>query len=171
MIFRYAVWIEIPPEVVDFLRGFYLRKTGKGISVRSVHLSILWPFFLNEKTDEKTIFDKFKSILVDSFEAKLLKFLVWEQKNKKILVVVVEPRERFKKIFNEVLAKLRDDIVFDKSVFSEGKLPEFLPHITIDYNFADSEDGGNEGELGKCFFTVDKMNLYREEERGKWIKV
>ena len=114
--------------------------------------------------------EKVRNILFESFEARLSKLSVWEQKDKKILVVEVEPKEKFQKIFGEVLLALRSDIVFDKSVFSEGLLPNFLPHITIDYDFNGDVSKLDKQELIKCFFAVDKMGLYREEERGRWIK-
>ena len=168
---RYAVWIELPFEMVELLRDFYIKKSGKKLPVKNLHLSILWPFYLNAGVTEEIILEKLKNILFENFEAKLLKLLVWEQKNKKILVVEMEPKSKFQKIFGEILMVLRKDIVFDKSVFSEGLLPDFLPHITLNYNFDGDISGWNEQELGKYSFTVDKIGLYREEERGKWLKV
>ncbi|KKR67333.1 MAG: hypothetical protein UU09_C0032G0015 [Microgenomates group bacterium GW2011_GWA2_40_6] len=155
---RYAVWVEVP------------QKIGLISKVKTPHLSILWPFFLNTGVTEKNILEKVRNILFESFEARLSKLSVWEQKDKKILVVEVEPKEKFQKIFGEVLLALRSDIVFDKSVFSEGLLPNFLPHITIDYDFNGDVSKLDKQELIKCFFAVDKMGLYREEERGRWIK-
>lgn len=156
---RYAVWVEVP------------QKIGLISKVKTPHLSILWPFYLNAGVAKETILKKIKNISFESFEARLSKLSVWEQKDKKILVVEVEPKDKFQKIFGEVLLVLRSDIVFDKSVFSEGLLPSFLPHITLNYNFDGDMLGWDEQGLNKYSFTVDSIGLYREEERGKWVKV
>ena len=156
MIFRYAVWVDVPPKIVQITK------------VKTPHLSILWPFFLNSGVTEKTILKNIKNISFDSFEAKLSKLSVWVQKNKKILVVEVEPQKTFQKIFGEVLLILRSDIVFDKSVFSDGLLPSFLPHITLDYDFKGAVEEVNSKE---SIFEVSKIGLFREEEGGKWVKV
>jgi len=154
---RYAVWVEVP------------QKIGLISKVKTPHLSILWPFFLNTGVTEKKILEKVRNISFESFEVRLSKLSVWEQKNKKILVVEVEPKEKFQKIFGEVLLALRSDIVFDKSVFSEGLLPSFLPHITIDYDFKREISTLQNQELNETF-PAEKVDLYREEEKGKWIK-
>jgi 2'-5' RNA ligase len=156
---RYAVWVEVAPEIKEYFKSF---------PVKNLHLSILWPFFINSGVAEEAILKKIKNISFECFEAKLSKSLVWEQKNKKILVVEVEPKEKFQKIFGEVLLTLRSDILFDKSVFSEGLLPSFLPHITIDYDFKGKIEEIN---LKESVFKVSEVDLYREEERGKWVRV
>ncbi|MEK7527870.1 MAG: hypothetical protein AAB574_02550 [Patescibacteria group bacterium] len=167
---RYAVWVEIPLATVDFLKSFYLKKSGKDLTIENLHLSILWPFFINNGVTEETILEKIKNISVGNFEARLSKLLVLEQKNKKILAAEVEPKEKFQKIFGEVLMSLRNGIVFDKSVFSEGILPSFLPHVTIDYDFNGDMSTLQKQELDETFL-VEKVDLYREEGEGRWVKI
>lgn len=158
MISRYAVWVEVPQNI------------GLVTKVKTPHLSILWPFFLNDKTREKTIKNKLKNISIDSFEARLSRLSVWEQKDKKILVVEVDPKDKFQKIFGGVLLALRSEIMFDKSVFSEGLLPSFSPHITVDYDFNGEISTLQKLKLNKTFL-VEEVDLYREEGEGEWVKV
>ena len=47
---------------------------------------------------------------------------------------------------------LRNGIVFDKSVFSEGILPSFLPHVTIDYDFNGDMSTLQKQELDETFW-------------------
>jgi len=160
---RYFVAIKVVSETVEELKKFYRDNFSTELSVKNVHLTLVAPFFLKESSDEDELVKKVKEIKVYPFTAKLTGLDFFEQKGRKILYTKAEPENNFLELAERVKIALKSSVEMDIGPYTNGIVPIFKAHVTLDYDF---------GEIipetfFDILFPVKKISLFKEES-GTW---
>jgi hypothetical protein len=132
---RYLLAITLPSSVETALRDSYLQVFGKPLPVRTLHCTFIPPFVLKKGQTLVSL----KALLKDtpplieqfSFGAPGLFVL----KSRKIAYVQVLPSEPLQKIYDSIIEATKPIVDIETKAFKDNKLPAYLPHVTLNYNF------------------------------------
>jgi len=160
---RYFIAIKIVPEIVVKLKDFYKDNFLTELPVKNFHLTLVAPFFIKEGFSEDEVLGKIKEVKVYPFTAKFIGLDCFEQKGRNILYAKAEPEIEFKELWEKCNTVLRDLIEFDTLPYSEGKVPVFKAHATLDYDFREIIPEN----FPEISFDVEKIVVFKEEN-GVW---
>lgn len=132
---KYAVVYRVPNYVNTVLAGAYERCVGRSLPVTSPHISMSFPFYLNDGYGEEWLSRAINLVHFLEIGAWLSEVSYFSQQNKKILYASVEPFASFYSLHLQVSQAIRPGAHYDVTVFDGGVLPSFLPHLTLDYDF------------------------------------
>jgi 2'-5' RNA ligase len=169
---RYILAFPIPQSVTDELNQLYFSVTRQNIPVHFLHTSYLSPFWLKSSSSPKTILQTINTLKFPPFTAQAVSFAVFKQATR-ILHLTLTPKHSFQMIRDLLLEKISDQIKFDRGIFLNKKLPDYKPHITLDYDWHLEEsllDSLNQN-AGRFKFPVDTINLYSEQKKWLWNQI
>lgn len=164
---RYFIATSLPKECVEKLDQICIQITGHPSPVHFHHITIVSPFMIKNGSTVDNVFGVIKSIHFDSFEALFGKIDVFTQHDRKILHVEIEPAEIFERLHERYGSAIAPYVELDTSPFTNGVIPQYRAHTTIDYNVENvSSELINQKFDEK--WTVDSCHVYKEITQGTW---
>lgn len=163
---RYLIAILLPQDLEQKLRAAYLAAYKTACKVKTLHLTLIPPFTLQSE-------DKIAQIQM--YLSKLPRFRqaftvdtpnVFVQYKRKILYLPVLPPKPVKTLYDELSHQYQNHMDIDVSKYSNRKVPEFVPHITLAYNFKGDH---NILKFPNESFTLPKPELLKEQSPGVWL--
>ena len=128
-------------------------------------MSLLAPFFLKDGRRETEILSKIKEVVIIPFKARFSSLGLFEQRERKFLHALIEPADECGELAQRLSVALEVMIEIDTSPYTNGVIPSFEAHVTLDYNF--------EGEIPKTVpeveFVVEKVAVFKGEN-GEWVE-
>ena len=169
---KYTVVYVIPEDICLLLEEKCRRATGKDLPTHNLHISFTFSFFLKEGYGEAWLLRQVKENAFEPISAWLTSFETFSQLNKKILYVRVEPFEELVNLQKQIIGSIQAGVEVDLTVYSDRVVPEFVPHISLDYEFAGDETILNRlrAEKAHAWFEVDTLTVIRMEGE-KWEEV
>ena len=84
----------------------------------------------------------------------------------------MEPFEELVNLQKQIIGSIQAGVEVDLTVYSDRVVPEFVPHISLDYEFAGDETILNRlrAEKAHAWFEVDTLTVIRMEGE-KWEEV
>lgn len=161
---RYFVAIKINPEIIEKLRSFYRDNFLGELPVKNLHLTLIAPFFIKEGQEESEIIKKIKEVKLCPFTAKFTGLDFFEQKGRKILYAKADPEIEFKELSERLKILIDDLIEMDIGPYTDGTVPSFKAHVTLDYDFRETIPK----KIYELPFQVEEMFLFKEEN-GVWL--
>jgi 2'-5' RNA ligase len=130
---RYLI-ASLPDQSTDTLiRHIYRQAFAKACPVRTLHLTIIPPF-LTDHLNISPIQESLASI--STFPSALTATAPQIfNRHRQILHFPLEPKEILGQIYQTLFTQIKPLITFETTDFAANEIPEFLPHITLDYNF------------------------------------
>lgn len=170
---RYFVAVPIPHTVVTLLHALCVQLTGHTSPVRFHHISLVPPFTLRDGIREQQCIDTIRTISLQPFDTHIQKLGTFHQLNRVILVGHVEPNDMLAHYAQQIQTALQPYIQIDTTPYTNGMVPPFDAHITIDYDaaFLDSELQLEQIKIEEIDWTIDSFGLYKEVEKGLWKAV
>lgn len=129
---RFVIVALLPKNIeesLNIIREFFEPGVSKKIPP---HISILFPFFFSGKRED--LFTKvfFVSQNVSPLSIRITDIGIFDKETKdKIIYAKVSPEEALQNLFKILKNKVLQGVTFDTSDFLFGKLPEYVPHITL----------------------------------------
>ena len=171
---RYFVAVTIPQHIQHILNDLSQQATGKSSPVLFPHISLIPPFTLKDKVTEENVAHIVSAIKITPFSAHLGSIDIFHQHHRSILIVYVEPDDIFEEHSTTITTILSPFITIDTAPYTDGVVPKFRAHTTIDYDAElQSEDEDRMKKLPpvSAVWEVDSFELYKEIGPGKWEKV
>lgn len=162
---KYIVAFAVPPYVKEVIKEGYLKVTGRKLPASNLHISLIYPFFIHSSYSEEWVLNKLKNYDFISIDSRLSDIDVFRQE-KDLLYVSVEPENDYLASYLTVNRILRPGIHIDTKPFLNGELPDYVPHIGIDYDFNGDHltlHSLKEGGIG-AMFESGQPRLYRFDE-------
>jgi len=131
---RYVVAYGVPSFVGQVIASGYNRVTGREVPTNNFHISLIYPFFIHSTHSEEWVINQLNNFHFESIDSRLTRIDVFEQKNR-LLYATVEPYEDYYASHLIVNRILRSGIQIDIKPFESGVLPNYKPHVGIDYDF------------------------------------
>lgn len=168
---NYMIAFHLPEGIDGKIKNVYREVFKKEIPISNLHLTLLPPFSLRE-IDPSELNEKLSTVVSKMFTVTLGRPRIFKNKHKNNLYVEVNPKNEVEDYYKELKQNFKDLIKFDTSVYEGKKLPQFLPHISLDYDFTFSED--KLGLIGKRFpkedFKLLGPAIYIEKSPEMWVK-
>lgn len=130
---RYLI-ASLPNQSTDtLLRHSYEQAFNSACPVRTLHLTLIPPF-TTDHLNLSSIQEKLATLppFPERFTALAPKTF---NRHRQILHFPLEPQENLNHIYQTLLTQIKPLITFESADFAANQIPEFLPHITLDYNF------------------------------------
>lgn len=128
---RYLIASLVSPQTDQQLRQLYADTYHRPCTIKTLHLTFVPPFNLQGQ-----------SLKVNYPNLIQNQFAVEDQgifaNTRQILYLPLLPKEPLQDYYNLLLPQIRSQISFTASDFPKDTIPDFLPHITLDYNFSGS---------------------------------
>ena len=150
---RYIVASLVSPALASDLRQSYFQAFSKTCKVRTLHLTFIPPFTID---CPNTLFKIQETInqLPDTnhsfFFGQPGIFTVRD--NRQVLYLPLKPAAPLQAIHQYITDNLSSLIQIETKNFKSDEIPEFLPHITLDYHF-------NQPDLNSYIPPADPFNL------------
>lgn len=170
---RYFVAIPIPPSIVEKLNTLCVQLTGHISPVRFHHISLVPPFLLRDGMSEQQCIDTLRTISLKPFYAYVKKLGTFHQKNRMILVAHVEPNDVLAHYAQQIQIALRPYIQIDITPYTNGVVPPFEAHTSIDYDakFLDAGLQLEQIKIERIDWTINSFGMYKEVKKGVWEAV
>jgi 2'-5' RNA ligase len=129
----------------------------------NLHLSLVFSFNLKNGYDEKWLIERLIKVRFRPIAAKLTIPGLFEQQGKQILYLTVEPYDELMDLHRRINKTIGKGTEIETTGFDGGELPDFWPHITLDYDF----DGdrytfaGLEREGVMVYFEIERLTIVR----------
>ncbi len=170
---RYFVAVPIPSNIVDKLHALCVRLTGHNSPVRFHHISLVPPFMLRDGVNEQQCIDALRTVSIQPFDARIIKVGTFHQLDRTILVAHVEPNDVLATYASQIQTALEPFIRIDIAPYTNGVIPPFDAHITIDYDAKAVEIklGLEHTEVEEIDWSISSFGMYKEIEKGLWEAV
>lgn len=170
---RYFVAVPIPENVVTLLNTLCVQLTGHTSPVRFHHISLVPPFTLRDGISEQQCIDTIRTISMQPFDAYVKKLGTFHQLDRVILVGHVEPNDVIAHYAQQIQLALQLYIHIDTTPYTNGVVPRFDAHTTIDYDatFLVSEAQISSILIEKNTWNIAAFGMYKEIEQGVWEKI
>lgn len=128
---RFVIVALLPKNIeesLNIIREFFEPGVSKKIPP---HISISFPFFWGKRED---LFTKVFSVSqnVSPLSIRITDIGIFDKETKdKIIYAKVSPEEALQNLFKILKNKVLQGVTFDTSDFLFGKLPGYVPHITL----------------------------------------
>ena len=167
---RYFIAIPIPQHIQTILNDLSQQATGKPSPVLFPHISLIPPFTLKDRVAEENISHIVSTIKIAAFSAHLGSIDVFHQHDRSILIINVEPNEIFENHNATITTILSPFIIIDTTPYTDGVVPKFRAHTTIDYDAKLQPE--DEERMDNChlFLQFGRLALlnYIRKSGGKW---
>lgn len=104
-----------------------------GVSLKiPPHLSVSYPFFFSEPIENLSTKLSQVEKNFSPIEVTLTGIGVFEKETQgEIIYAKVYPPEKLNQLFEYIKINVLENVTFDTTIFPSGKLPAFIPHITL----------------------------------------
>lgn len=169
---KYIVAFNLPTDTDQEIREAYEKVYSKDIPIENLHLTIFPPFSLVDISIPQ-VKDELRGSAGDQFPVRLGRTGFFKHKGKKILFIIVKPGQFLEEYHAKLNSRIEGKVEFDTSIYKEAKVPKFLPHISLDYDFSFPEStlDSLEAALPKGYFNLIGPKLYIQKEVGEWEEV
>lgn len=169
---KYIVAFNLPTATDREIRKSYKQIYDKDVPIDNLHLTIFPPFSLVD-TSIPQVKNQLRGGVGDQFPVRLGRTGFFKHQGKKILFIIVKPGQFLEEYHAKLISKIEGKVKFDTSIYKEAKVPKFLPHISLDYDFSFPEStlDSLEAVLPKGYFNLIGPKLYIQKELGKWEEV
>jgi len=132
---RYLIASLLTPQSDQDLRKSYQDFFNHPCPIRTLHLTFIPPFTTNS-THLPLILSAIKQLpqMPTIFVPKQPELF---NHGRKILYLPLTPIEPLGEIYHTLLPSIRHLITFESADFPADTIPEFLPHLTLNYDFND----------------------------------
>lgn len=170
---RYFVAVPIPPSIVEKLNALCIRLTGHASPVRFHHISLIPPFTLRVGVTEQQCIDAMRGIVIQPVAASLRNLGTFHQLDRVILVGHVEPNAVLATYANQIQNALQPFVQIDATPYTNGIVPTFEAHTTIDYNatLLIPESEISQIDVNEIDWPIILFGMYKEIEKGVWEAV
>ena len=171
---RYFVAIALPQHIQQILHNLSQQATGKPSPVLFPHISLIPPFTLKDKVTEENVAHIVSEIKITPFSANLGSIDVFHQHGRTLLITYVESNDIFEEHNTAMTTILAPFIIIDTTPYTDGVVPKFRAHTTIDYDAKlqpKDEDRVKKLPSVSATWEVNSFELYKEVGPGKWEKV
>jgi len=132
---RYYIALTLDTDSDRLLRQSCQTILNHIISIKSLHLTLMPPFFLKADINQPDLETLLHTIPNQTHSATLSNLGVFPARNRKILYISLNPAEKFKSLHRQLTDQVGTLIQYDTNVYPNDKLPSFKPHITLSYNY------------------------------------
>jgi hypothetical protein len=157
---RYFIASLLAPLSDQHVRESYRQAFNADCPIKTLHLTFIPPFTL-----------PLPEILLPILRALTLSQTRYHadrpdifSRNRQILYLPVLPAQPLQQYYQQLLPQLRPHITFDVTGFPPDQIPDFLPHITLDYDFTHQLDL----KLPALPIELAQPNLLYEQGPGIW---
>lgn len=171
---RYFIAIPIPQQIQHVLDDLSQQATGKPSPVLFPHISLIPPFTLKDKVTEENVSHIVSAIKMTPFSAHLGSIDAFHQHDRSLFIIYIEPNEIFEQHNTTIKTILDPFIIMDTAPYTDGIVPKFRAHTTIDYDAKlrpEDEDRMKNLPPVSAVWEVNSFGLYKEVGPGKWEKV
>jgi len=167
---RYILTVPVPETTQNYLKKWYERSFSSSLPIEHLHISLLHPFFLRKGVTEEQLTHSLQHLKSSEFSASMINLGIYSQKGKNILYINLGPKEKFQELYEEILHRAQALIEFDTTPFTNGKIPDFDPHISLDYDWKTTQPEKSFGNLEQKFQIIGCM-LQKESAPRDWRQV
>ena len=162
---RYLLAIVLPNKLEIQLKQIYQHTFHQPCPVRTLHCTLIPPFtFKNEFTQIATT-SQLEKIPPPSHQFEFGTPNIFIPKLRQILFLPIVPAEPLRELYKEIIEIDASAIHIETNAFSNNLLPEFIPHITLHYNF---EGQANQLVMPEIKFNLPSPQILVETGPGIW---
>lgn len=170
---RYFVATPLPSHCIDALHALCVQITGHTSPVRFHHITLVSPFTLLDEHDLQRCIDAVRTYTFPSFSAHISHLGTFHQLDRTLLVAHVEPHDVLGQHASHLNQTLSPYIQLDTTPYTDGVVPAFDAHTTLDYNtmLIVPESSLSTYDVGNIQWDIHSLKMYKEVEQGKWETV
>ena len=162
---RYLIAIVLPSSLELAVRRYYQQTFNEPCYIHTLHCTFISPFILNESITPDILLKKI-TVPPDTFQFGVPNVFV--QKSKNVLYLPIIPPEPLAVLYKEIFTMTAPSVHIETNAYNGGVLPEYLPHVTVNYNF--------KGEISQFLapqitFNLPTPQLLIETGPGIWVPV
>lgn len=168
---NYIVAFELPRSVDQKVRGAFENTFNRDLPISNLHITLLPPFSL-QSIDLSELKKRVYKVALDPPIVVLGMPGVFRNKDKNNLFMKVQS-ESLEGYYKRLKTSLKSVIKFDTSMYESNTLPPFLPHLSLDYDFAVKENSYSSIEkfIPKNAFKLLGPEIYGQRNKDVWEKV
>ena len=164
--------LAVPEKVRTQLDGISQTVLQMPLKVRTPHLTLIPPFTTAEPTQKIVDIVQGNGLNLSKTELSLSRLQFFHQHRRHVLVSSVEPTALVTDLHTLILEKVQSFIQIDLSPYSDGILPPFDPHITLNYNARLIDEKvlrETQPLLQNIKFHLPHPVVFFEKEKGVWV--
>ncbi len=130
---RYLIASLVSQETDRQLRQLFADTYHRPCTIKTLHLTFIPPFQIALQGQSLKV--NYPNLIQNQFAVEDQGVFA---NTRNILYLPLLPKEPLQDYYNQLLPQIRSQISFAASDFPKDTVPDFLPHITLDYNFSGS---------------------------------
>jgi len=159
---RYLIASLVSPQTDRLLRQLFADTYHRPCTIKTLHLTFIPPFQIALQGQSLKV--NYPNLVQNQFTAENQGVFA---NTRQILYLPLLPKEPLQHYYNQLLPQIRSQISFAASDFPKDTIPDFLPHITLDYDFS----GSILPFSHPIDITLEPVSLLSETAPGIWQPV